>query len=664
MPINAFYRGEKPGEFSEMSLRLASVGAPQEADMFYYGGVQPTIRLNLADGRRIEGTWVHRVKVANREGYDWKRLSEITPDDYVAVKLGAEVWAREDALLNWNAPAPERNLKSIRVPQRMTPRLARFLGQYIAEGNVAKSNWTLRVTNNNPAVLRACIETVREEFGLEGRIETDKRNGVTSFVVASRSLCQFMEHIGCGGNSSTKHIPWSVLQSSRESVREFVGGLWQGGYVRRDGMVAICLNSPELLRQLQVVLNNFGLRAHIIRKWNARYAKHFHELGLHGADARRFGDLFTLDDEHKSARLRELAATPKRVLAVHSDVVPCFRSAIEAAIRNARQTMQWRHALDPRTKTLSWNTVRAAYQRFGLEELREIVEDNVHFVRVRDIAEGIEPVYDFQVPSNHTFLGNGIVNHNTVNVPAEATVEDIMDAYLQSWKLGIKAVAIYRDGSKRTQPLSTTTDAKIADAKAAKDAPRAARRKLPDERQAITHKFSIAGQEGYFTVGLYEDGAPGEIFIKMSKEGSTISGLMDSFAVAVSMCLQYGVPLRVLVNKFSHTRFEPSGFTTNKDIPIAKSLMDYIFRWFDLRFHPNGEDGVIAKAQAPAQPTLLDAGDASTRNGAGDGHGDSLSEHMAHLQQDAPPCSECGTIMVRAGACYKCNNCGTTSGCG
>jgi ribonucleotide reductase alpha subunit len=242
----------------------------------------------------------------------------------------------------------------------------------------------------------------------------------------------------------------------------------------------------------------------------------------------------------------------------------------------------------------------------------------------------------------------------TVNVPSEASVEEIMDAYIQSWKLGIKAVAIYRDGSKRTQPLSTASDAMKADA-LAKEAPRAVRRKLPDERAAVTHKFSIAGQEGYFTVGLYEDGSPGEIFIKMSKEGSTISGLMDSFAVAVSMCLQYGVPLRVLVNKFSHSRFEPSGYTTNKDIPIAKSLMDYIFRWFDLKFHPNGTNGHLGKHEAPAAPAqtslLPEAGSTP-----------SLSEGVH--ETDAPPCTECGTIMVRAGKCYSCPSCGTTSGCG
>lgn len=264
------------------------------------------------------------------------------------------------------------------------------------------------------------------------------------------------------------------------------------------------------------------------------------------------------------------------------------------------------------------------------------------------------------------FLSGAI--SKTVNVPSEATIDEIMQAYFESWKMGLKAVAIYRDGSKRTQPLSTTTDAMKAEAKEAKEQPRAVRRKLPDERQAITHKFSIAGHEGYFTVGLYEDGSPGEIFIKMSKEGSTISGLMDSFAVAVSMSLQYGVPLRVLVNKFIHTRFEPSGYTTNKEIPIAKSLMDYIFRWFELKFHPNGDNGHIGKEvhtiHAKAQPSLNGTQpQAALPKASGQSNSD-LNNSLAHLQTDAPPCSECGTVMIRAGACYKCPNCGTTSGCG
>src|SRR5258708_22314244 len=176
----------------------------------------------------------------------------------------------------------------------------------------------------------------------------------------------------------------------------------------------------------------------------------------------------------------------------------------------------------------------------------------------------------------------------TVNVPKDATVADIQEAYVQSWKLGAKAISIYRDGSKRTQPLNTSKDktpAEIAQQAAAQlAATRPIRRRLPDERHALTHKFDIAGHEGYITVGLFEDGQPGEIFLVMAKEGSTISGFADAFAQAISYALQYGVPLQALVDKFSHVRFEPSGMTRNPEIRFATSIVDYIFRWLATKF--------------------------------------------------------------------------------
>ncbi len=245
----------------------------------------------------------------------------------------------------------------------------------------------------------------------------------------------------------------------------------------------------------------------------------------------------------------------------------------------------------------------------------------------------------------------------TINMPADASVDDIAQAYIEAWKLGVKAVAIYRDGSKRTQPLSTSGK---SDAPAETSDWRPMRHKLPDERRSITHKFDIAGHEGYITAGMYEDGQPGEIFITMSKEGSTISGLMDSFATAISMAMQYGVPLRVLVDKFSHMRFEPAGFTRNPDIPMAKSIMDYIFRWLATKFldgKAQTEVGVISRdteelAAAPAP--------ASKRT---EGANEGFSVAEGFYQQDAPSCSDCGAIMVRSGACYKCMNCGSVSGC-
>jgi len=256
----------------------------------------------------------------------------------------------------------------------------------------------------------------------------------------------------------------------------------------------------------------------------------------------------------------------------------------------------------------------------------------------------------------------------TVNVPKEATVDEIMQAYIQSWKLGAKAISIYRDGSKRTQPLNTSKDKSAADVAAqaaAQLVTRPVRRKLPDERQAITHKFDIAGHEGYITVGLFEDGQPGEIFLVMAKEGSTISGFADAFAQAISYALQYGVPLQALVDKFSHVRFEPSGMTRNPEIRFAKSIVDYIFRWLaskflspEAQFHAgvNGRDLDEAAAQTDA------AAAAAPRSAPAPAQAASPFSTIQN-QEDAPPCSTCGSIMIRSGACYKCVNCGTTSGC-
>jgi ribonucleoside-diphosphate reductase alpha chain len=266
----------------------------------------------------------------------------------------------------------------------------------------------------------------------------------------------------------------------------------------------------------------------------------------------------------------------------------------------------------------------------------------------------------------------------TVNVPREATVEEIERAYVESWRLGAKAISIYRDGSKRTQPLNTSK-AGVADTRnvesirevvkeVVKIVERPTRRKLPDERNSITHKFDVAGHEGYITVGLFEDGTPGEIFLVMAKEGSTISGFADAFAQAISYALQYGVPLQTLVDKFSHSRFEPSGMTKNPEVRFAKSIVDYIFRWMATKFLSHEAQfraGVNLREEhgpdeaAPAASSAPVASGFSRRDPGG------KTPQFAPIQnqEDAPPCSTCGSIMIRSGSCYKCTNCGTTSGC-
>ncbi len=263
------------------------------------------------------------------------------------------------------------------------------------------------------------------------------------------------------------------------------------------------------------------------------------------------------------------------------------------------------------------------------------------------------------------FLSGAI--SKTVNVPKEASVEEIQQAYIDSWRMGAKAVSIYRDGSKRTQPLNTSKEKEKAAAAATVTGP--TRRRLPDERHAITHKFDIAGHEGYITVGLFEDGTPGELFLVMAKEGSTISGFADAFAQAISYALQYGVPLQDLVDKFSHVRFEPSGMTKNPDVRFAKSIVDYIFRWMAAKFlSPEAQfrAGVNNREETATTPEQLPLDVAAAAGAAPTAvvASRALSSFAAiQNQEDAPPCSTCGSIMVRSGSCYKCANCGTTSGC-
>jgi ribonucleoside-diphosphate reductase alpha chain len=326
-------------------------------------------------------------------------------------------------------------------------------------------------------------------------------------------------------------------------------------------------------------------------------------------------------------------------------------------------------------------TVPMALQKLGysaqqIKEIIEYIDENETIEGAPHVKDAHLPVFDCafkparglrsihymghvrMVGAVQPFISGAI--SKTVNVPKDATVEEIEQAYIDSWRLGTKAVSIYRDGSKRTQPLNTSRDKEKLAAVAVDPGPR--RRKLPDERHALTHKFDIQGHEGYITVGLFDDGQPGEIFLVMAKEGSTISGFADAFAQAISYALQYGVPLQDLVDKFSHVRFEPSGMTKNPDVRFAKSIVDYIFRWMATKFLSTDAQfraGVNVREEIVSSPEQLPL-DVAASVGASKAP---VPFAAIQNQEDAPPCSTCGSIMVRSGSCYKCANCGTTSGC-
>jgi ribonucleoside-diphosphate reductase alpha chain len=362
-------------------------------------------------------------------------------------------------------------------------------------------------------------------------------------------------------------------------------------------------------------------------------------------------------------------------------------------------------------------TIPEALDRLGYTPMQK--EEILKFVEEKDTIEGAPHIRELHLPvfdcafkaANGTrtihYMGHlrmmaavqpfisGAIS-KTVNMPHDATIQDIADVYMEGWKLGLKAIAIYRDGSKRQQALTTSkeSDAKkqntqpkkeeVVPAQTVQTKPievdrRLRRRRLPDERRSITHKFSVGSHEGYITVGQYDDGSPGELFVTMAKEGSVISGLMDSFATSISIGLQYGVPLEVLVNKFVHMRFEPSGFTNNPQIRMAKSIIDYIFRWMAIKFLPRESQkavgvNVTEEVEAPAQQIKVEeqveveTTDQANLFEAKVEKTETLTLRTSHTQtfdnqSDAPPCDTCGSMMVRNASCYKCLNCGATSGC-
>jgi ribonucleoside-diphosphate reductase alpha chain len=270
----------------------------------------------------------------------------------------------------------------------------------------------------------------------------------------------------------------------------------------------------------------------------------------------------------------------------------------------------------------------------------------------------------------------------TVNLPETATVEDVADAYLEAWKHGVKAIAIYRDGSKKVQPLSVNADASntktaapaVVTVERIVEVNRPHRRRLADTRESLTHKFSIEGHEGYITVGKFEDGTPGELFVTMAKEGSTLSGMMDAFATSISLLFQYGVPLSHLVEKFGYMRFEPSGWTGNPEIGMAKSIVDYVFRWLGHRFLTADEKtymGLTRTSEVVADPAVQQqrleqivsiVPPAITENFTIASPSPTQGMRL-NSTPDAPPCPRCGWLTVRNGTCHKCENCGETTGC-
>jgi ribonucleoside-diphosphate reductase alpha chain len=411
-----------------------------------------------------------------------------------------------------------------------------------------------------------------------------------------------------------------------------------------------------------------------------------HQIEAAGPSALRVAAQELWDDVLRAGRefgFRNAQATVLAPTGTISFMMDCDTTGIEPDIA----LVKYKHLAGGGLIKIVNQSVRPALNSLGYDD--SAIERLVRYIDEHETIEGAPdlrpedlPVFDCAFRPRHgqrsidwrahvtmmaaaqPFLSGAI--SKTVNMPSTTTPDDIAQAYLWGWELGLKALAIYRDGSKRSQPLATSA----GEPKQASDPGEPRRQRLPDTRRSLTHKFNIVGHEGYITVGLYENGQPGEVFITMAKEGSTVGGLMDSFGTAISIALQYGVPLEVLVHKFSHARFEPMGITSNPEIRFAKSIIDYIFRWLGIEFLPGYREKFGNRtAGNQSEPTLTKViarpRDEATEREIQTASQDRAAADLdfARFEGDAPACDHCGSITVRSGNCYLCHNCGNSMGC-
>jgi adenosylcobalamin-dependent ribonucleoside-diphosphate reductase len=726
--IGALHQGEPEDSFREEHLVISSLDGDRKTDAFYYGGRRPVRRVTLRSGHTITGTLPHRLLVAGGNGLQWKALADIAAGDAVALQHGAELWSSTAASLRGISVSPLYGCqKQVALLEQMSEELAFLLGAYASEGHITRSNWTITITNSVPEVLERVRRAWESVFGLRPRITADPGK-CPAVVVSSKTVVEFLTALGCGSRASDKRIPDAVLRSPREMVLAYLQGLALDAYVTTSTAPkwAICLDSRGLLDDLQAVTTNLGVLTGRVTKHNSVNGKDYDEVYAAGLQGQLMASLVPFLEPDKAAAAAEYLHMDLK--SGTADLVPGITGRelyqlIPPGRHGKDHVLSWRNQftflLDPRTQHVTRSTIERVSTLPGVKLpgwLHQVLDGNLHFSPVASVAAvGEAEVFDLSVPETHAFVANGIVNHNTVNMPESATVEDIEKIYFEGWKLGLKALAIYRDNCKVGQPLS---DARKKPEKAAAEEParevRPVRRRLPRQRPASVTRFSVSGAEGYMTVSKYPDDGVGEVFLKLGKQGSTLAGVMDAFSMAISISLQYGVPLEKWVEKFTNMRFEPAGVTDDPDIRIASSVMDYVFRRLALDHLPyetRSELGILSAAERAAQlagedpgavaaedmdpaemaqsaprerqpgrpahqesvgsprpaaagrPGQPPADSGTTETGAQPHSSIELLESHQGRTADAPLCLICGTKMRPAGSCYVCEGCGATSGC-
>ncbi len=814
-------------KWQDLDVDVATDEGPRHATKFYINGMEQVVSVVTSRGYQIQGTPTHRIKVIDEAGdWVWRRMAELREGDRVPMMLGNMIGEPQEIVLpplgelHWNAD------HKTRVPRRMSPELAEFVGYFMGDGSLHAKGIRLCVAKGDDEVVERLLELGRNLFGLDGWIAP--REGYTEVGFHSVSLtiwwdaCGFAKlspYEGHSGKGYSPRVPDAILHSNdRDVYAAFVRGLFEADGNANNGYAYWSTTNEPFSRDIQTLMLTLGFATtrdidasvfklggpvHRLRLLNANAAARFvEEIGFissrkndaltdaeHPQAARYdhipmtreiIDDLAPTNDALRKSALMEVARTRsvsrrlatrlrergpnvelENLLGYFYDTIkstelledqPTFDLSVPdnvtyvaggfvshntisflmdcdtTGVEPDFSLVKFKELVGGGQMTIVNRTVPLALQTLGysdeqIEQIEAYINAHGTIVGARDLADEHLPVFDVAVGERaishmghlkmmgavQPFISGAI--SKTVNLPETADVADIADAYLQAWHVGIKALAIYRDGSKTAQALRTDAQ-KDAPGPTQEDIDKAVtealaqappkRRRMPRERQSITHKFSIGGHEGYITAGMYEDGTVGEIFLTdIGKEGSTLRGMMNSFATAISIALQYGVPLETLVRKFSYMRFEPEGMTSNPEIPFAKSMPDYIMRWLASRFLDvdlQEELGILTpavRARKAAQDAASSrAGDtagpeADPGTGANGGTGSSgpasassppasTSRPATAALTDEPPvlptvrqgldlgpaCQQCGGMMQRTGSCYTCSSCGFNTGCG
>jgi hypothetical protein len=701
--IGSLYRGERPDSFRDEVIEVASLDGVRKTDAFYYGGVRPVREVVLRSGHKVIGTPNHRLLVAGKDGLVWRRLDEIEEGESVALRYGAELWSLLPAQLDGFESGEVAD--AWQVPTEMSAELAFLLGAFAASGRISESTATVTISHPASAVLDRLAGAWRSLFGLEARVITAEGR-CPQVAVTSETAVAFLEFVAGTEKAAFRRIPSAVLASPRDVVLAYLQGLLADtGVARTAGAatVTIGLGSATLLEDLQSVLTNLGL---VHRRVDG-------EITVSGDSARDLFDLVPPADPQIVTQAADVFAG-RDLPGSAGDFVPNLSPRELYLLVPTEQREEFAFLRDAKFRHVTRATLDAVAALPGValpDWLVTVVADGLHFSPVeRAASAGEREVFDLSVPVTHAFVGNGIVNHNTINMPEEVTVEDVEDLHVEAWRMGLKAIAIYRDNCKVGQPLSVQKSAS-ASAPVETKVERIVetivlqepvRQKLPRRRNSKTFSFRVADCHGYVIVGEFEDGRPGEIFLKVAKQGSTLAGIMDAFAISVSHGLQYGVPLKAFVDMFTNMRFEPAGITDDPEIRLASSLVDYIFRRLAveyLTYEERVDMGILTIGER-SQPTLPGVEEASTAQESSvdlDPPGDELRLDLTERPSsdrpstptppapttpppgpagpraaavpegsrriDAPYCYGCGMEMQRAGSCYVCSSCGATSGC-